>query len=219
VEEVEEDLEVFNEAEDCDNADADVEMTDDKTSASTPLPVGKAKTDISSATTKKKKKKSKKAKLLLTGGGGASLNDSQVLPPQPEVHTVNPTPESSSSTKPNNKKRAFPPSETPTGDSEDPASVSVSAAVSTPQNNKKRKRNKKNPTTAGVEPDGITSQSRPRSRDVSVASTPQVVTLPLPGVETNAAVAGVVEKRKKKPNRKKKGTTVQPAAAEAGAQS
>jgi hypothetical protein len=112
------------------------------------------------ATTKKKKKKSKKAKLPLTGGGGSPSNDPQVLPPQPEVHTtVNPTPEHHSSMKANSKKRPFAPSETPAGDSEDLASVSVSAAVSALPKNKKRKRGKKSPTTAGAETDGITSLS------------------------------------------------------------
>jgi exosome complex protein LRP1 len=48
VEEGEEDLEVFDEAEDRVTADADVEMTDGKTSAPTPFPVGKGETNISS---------------------------------------------------------------------------------------------------------------------------------------------------------------------------
>ena len=48
VEEEEEDLEVFDEAEDCADAGADVETTDKKTSASTSLPVGKGETETSS---------------------------------------------------------------------------------------------------------------------------------------------------------------------------
>lgn len=47
-EEGEANLEVFDEAEDYANADAEVEMTDGKTLVSTPLPVGKGEIDVSS---------------------------------------------------------------------------------------------------------------------------------------------------------------------------
>ena len=46
VEDGEEDLEVFDEAEDCIEADADVEITDGKTPAPAPLPLGKGETNI-----------------------------------------------------------------------------------------------------------------------------------------------------------------------------
>lgn len=167
------------------------------------------------ATAKKKKKKSKKAKLPLTGGEGSSSNNSQAPPPQPEVHTtVDPTTKNPS-TKEKGKKRPFP-SETPAGGSEDPAAVP--GAVSTLSKYKKRKRNKKSSTAAGVEADATSSlsQSRSQSRDVSAVSTPQATTLPLPGIETDSAVTGVVQKPKKW-KKKKKG--VQQAAADAGTQS
>ena len=165
--------------------------------------------------TKKKKKKTKKVKLPFTNDGDAFSNNSQVLSPQPEVHTtVNTIPENPSSTKARrNRKRPFPPSETPAGDPED------SAAASAPP--KKKRKGNKSSTTVGAETDGITSrsQSQSQSRDVSVVLTPQVATLPLPGVETDPGVAGVVEKPKKwrRHNRKKESATVQPAAVEADA--
>lgn len=75
---------------------------------------------------------------------------------------------------------------------------------------------------SGRETDGgTTSQSRSQSqslsqsqsRDVSVASTPQVLTQPLPGVEADAAATGGDEKPRKwrKYNRKKKNANNQPA--------
>jgi hypothetical protein len=177
------------------------------------------------ATTKKKRKRTKNSKLPLTGAalppatmgtnaeGVGSTTEPASLPPQLETRTdaVDTAPQNPGS-KTNAKKRPLPQSEPPTGDSEGPASASA-------PKNKKRKRNKKKQSAPGGETDGTPSQSRSQSRDVSVASTPQVPTQPLPGVETDG-MAGAGEKPKKwrKYNRKKKNADGQPAA-ETGAQS
>lgn len=175
------------------------------------------------ATTKKKKKRSK---LPLTGSTfvttrmdtnaeGTHLPTNSPPLPQLQVHTdADPIPDGDSSSKVDGKKRPFPPSEAPTGDSEDPTG-SAPASVT---NNKKRKRNKKKQkaqaVAGGGETDGTTSQSRSQSRDVSVVSTPQVPTQPLPGVEADAGATGASEKPRKwrKYNRKKKNANSQPAA-------
>ena len=162
------------------------------------------------ATVKQRKKKAKKAKLPLTSASFTAMDanpegtDSTTGPPPLlRMHTnPDPTPNNPLS-KVNGKKRPFPPSETPTGNSEDLASASAS---------KKRKGNKKKKQ---YETDGTTSrsQSQSQSRDVSVTSTPQVLTQPLPGVETDAAtVAGEKPKKRRKYNRKKKNADDQPAA-------
>ena len=146
--------------------------------------------------------------------GADFITDPPAAQPQPKVHAnTDATPENPSA-EANSKKRPFPPSETPTGDSEDPASGSA-------PKNKKRKGNKKKQnaqTVAGGETDGTTSQSRSQSRDVSVVSTPQVLTQPLPNAEMDATT-GVGEKPKKRRNynRKKKSGDSQPA--ETGIQS
>jgi len=175
------------------------------------------------ATTKQKKKRSRKPKLPLTGarftpttGDTATesadfTTDPSVHTPQLKVHaTTDGTPENPS-TEGNNKKRPFPPTETPTGDFEDPASGSV-------PKNKKRKGNEKkqNAQTTAGETGGTNSESRSQSRDVSVAPTPQVLTQPLPSAETDATTS-VDEKPKRRNYNRKKGGDGQPA--EPGTQS
>ena len=162
-----------------------------------------------------KTKRSERARLPLTSAESIEFSTTPQFIPQPEIYIpTGPTHESASSEKANYNRRPFPPSGTPTGDSEDsgaPASASASK-------NKKRRRNGKKQNAqavaAGGETEGKTSrsqsQSRSQSRDVSVASTPQVLTQLLAGVGTDAAATGAGEGPRKwrKYNRKRTPTRV-----------
>ena len=162
--------------------------------------------------TKQKKKRSRKPKLPLTGTrftlttGDTNTESADVTTdplastPQLKVHANTDADPENRSAEANSKKRPFPPSETPTGDSEDPTSGLV-------PKNKKRKRNEKKQTvqTTAGETEGTTSRSRSQSREVSVASTPQVLTQPLPTAEVDATTdVGEKPKKRRNYNRKKK---------------
>jgi len=89
----------------------------------------------------------RRARLPLTGAESTEFSATPQFTPKPEIRTpTGPTHEDASSEKVNGKKRPFPPSETPTGNSEDPGAPALASA----SENKRQRRNRKDQNAQAV---------------------------------------------------------------------